>query len=303
MKSLEIQDTRVAWIGTGVMGSWMCRHVLSAGYSVTVYNRTRERAEHLVREGARSAGSPAEAAREADVVFSMVAFPRDVEEVYFGPEGILSATEAGMVLVDMTTTKPALARRIHEAAVEKGAAALDAPVSGGDVGARKADLSVMVGGDTEVVHAAMPLFSCMARDVVHQGGPGAGQHAKMCNQIVVAGTMTGVCESLVYGRRAGLDLEKVLSSIAGGAAGCWTLDNLAPRILKQDFDPGFFVEHFIKDMEIALEEAENMNLRLPGLALVRDLYMELVEAGQGRKGTQALYLALQRLDGRDAGQA
>ena len=289
--------TRVAWIGTGVMGVSLCGHVLEKGYAVTVFNRTQGKARPLIERGARWAASPAEAAREADVVFTMVGFPADVREVYLGAQGILAAARSGAILVDMTTTEPSLAREISAAAREKGTWAVDAPVSGGDVGARNATLSIMVGGEKEAVDGVMPLLEILGRKIVRQGGPGAGQHTKMCNQIVIAGTMIGMCESLLYGRKAGLELETMLSSIAGGAAACWALDNLAPRILKRNFDPGFFVEHFIKDMEIAPKEARAMNLALPGLALVHQLYVAVRAQGHGKKGTHALMLALEHLAG------
>ncbi len=289
--------TRVAWIGTGVMGAPMCGHLLDAGYAVTVHNRTKAKAEPLVNRGARWADSPAEAARNAQVVVTMVGFPEDVREVYLGKNGVLQAAQEGSVLVDMTTTEPRLAREIAEAAEAKGLFAVDAPVSGGDVGAREATLSIMVGGDPKAVEALRPLLEILGRNIVYQGPPGSGQHAKMCNQIVIAGTMIGVCEALVYGARAGLDLKTVLRSIARGAAGCWTLDNLAPRMLQRNFDPGFFVEHFIKDMGIALKESEQMGLSLPGLALVHQLYLSVKALGHGKKGTHALLLALEHLAG------
>lgn len=291
------RQTRLGWVGTGVMGRWMCQHLMDAGYPATVHTRTREKARPLIERGAAWAESPAEAAEDSDVVFSMVGFPGDVEAVYFGSRGILEVPGEGRVLVDMTTTQPSLAVRIAEAAAERGARAVDAPVSGGDVGARKAQLSIMVGGDAEAVERVMPLLECMGRRIVHQGPAGAGQHTKMCNQIVIAGTMIGVCESLVYGRRAGLDLEVMLSSVSGGAAACWSLDNLAPRILRGDFSPGFFVDHFVKDMGIALEEARRMRIALPGLALVHQLYVAVQANGRGRSGTQALMLALEQMAG------
>jgi 3-hydroxyisobutyrate dehydrogenase len=275
----------------------MCQHLMDAGYPATVHTRTREKARPLIERGAAWSESPAEAAEGSDVVFSMVGFPGDVEAVYFGSRGILEVPGEGRVLVDMTTTQPSLAVRIAEAAAERGARAVDAPVSGGDVGARKAQLSIMVGGDAEAVERVMPLLECMGRRIVHQGPAGAGQHTKMCNQIVIAGTMIGVCESLVYGRRAGLDLEVMLSSVSGGAAACWSLDNLAPRILRGDFSPGFFVDHFVKDMGIALEEARRMRIALPGLALVHQLYVAVQANGRGRSGTQALMLALEQMAG------
>ena len=284
----EPGKTRVGWIGTGVMGRWMCEHVLNKGFTVTVYNRTKAKAQPLLDKGAQWANSPKEVAEKSDVVFTIVGFPSDVREVYFGENGILAGTRAGMILVDMTTTEPSLAKEIYEAAKAKGATALDAPVSGGDVGAREARLSIMVGGDKDAFEAILPLFEAMGKNIVYQGGPGAGQHTKMCNQIVIAGTMIGVCEALLYGYKAGLNLETMLQSISKGAAACWTLDNLAPRILRRNFDPGFFVEHFVKDMEIALKEAAAMNLSLPGLALVHQLYVALKAQGHGKKGTHAL---------------
>jgi len=287
----------LGWIGTGIMGRSMCGHLLAAGSPVTVFSRTRAKADPLVAEGAAWADSPAAVARASDIVFTMVGVPADVREVYFGRDGILSALEPGAIAVDMTTTEPSLAIEIASAAVAKGARAVDAPVSGGDVGARNATLSIMVGGDLDAVTAVRPLFERLGKNIVHQGAPGAGQHTKMCNQIVIAGTMIGVCESLVYGAKAGLNLETMLSSIKSGAAGCWTLENLAPRVLKRNFDPGFLVEHFIKDMGIALAEARRMNLALPGLALVQQLYIAVQAQGHGRKGTHALVLALEHLSG------
>jgi len=290
----------LGWIGTGIMGRSMCGHLLAKGYPVTVYSRTRERAAALLDQGARWASSPEEVAAASDVVFSMVGFPADVRDVYFGPSGVLRAIRAGAIAVDMTTTQPSLAKEIAAAAKERRASAVDAPVSGGDVGARNATLSIMVGGAPDAVDRVTPLFAIMGKNIVHQGGPGAGQHTKMCNQIVIAGTMIGVCESLVYGARAGLNLETMLGSIRSGAAGCWTLENLAPRVLKRNFDPGFLVEHFIKDMGIALDEAGRMNVAMPGLALVHQLYVALRAQGHGRLGTHALMLALEQLSGADA---
>jgi len=286
---------KLGWIGTGIMGRSMCGHLLAAGHEIAVYTRTREKAQPLLDAGASWAASPRDAAAGAEIVFTMVGFPADVREVYFGEAGLLGAAKRGQLFVDMTTTEPSLAVEIATAARAKEAAAVDAPVSGGDVGARNATLSIMVGGDTDDVARVRPLFELMGKNIVRQGGPGAGQHTKMCNQIVIAGTMIGVCESLVYAARAGLDPETMLSSIRSGAAGCWTLDNLAPRVVTRNFDPGFFVEHFIKDMGIALEEARRMNLALPGLALVHQLYVAVQAQGHGRKGTHALVLALEHL--------
>jgi len=288
-------ETPIGWIGTGVMGFSICNHVLKKGYGVTVYNRTKSKAQPLLDYGARWAETSREVAEQSQVVFTMVGFPEDVREVYFGESGILAGCKAGTVLVDMTTTSPSLAGEIYQVASSKSVHAIDAPVSGGDVGARAGTLSIMVGGDEEVVTTIMPLLEIMGRQIVHQGGAGSGQHAKMCNQIVIASTIIGVCECLLYGYKAGLDLETMLRSITKGAAACWTLDNMAPRILKRDFDPGFFIEHFIKDMRIALDEAQRLNIALPGLALVHQLYVALRAQGHGKLGTQALMLALEEL--------
>ncbi len=295
MTATSPEHTRIGWIGTGVMGQSICGHLLAAGYRSTIYSRTREKAEPLLARGAAWADSPREVAEASDVVLTMVGFPRDVRDVYFASDGVIAGTRPGSLLVDMTTTEPTLAREIEEAARARGAGAVDAPVSGGDVGARNRTLSLMVGGEPDAVAAVMPIFEMLGRNIVHQGGPGAGQHTKMCNQIVIAGTMIGVCESLVYAAKAGLDPERMLQSIRSGAAGCWTLENLAPRILNGDFEPGFIVEHFIKDMGIALAEAGRMGIAMPGLALVHQLYHALQAQGHGRRGTQALVLALERM--------
>ncbi len=268
---------------------------MDKGFAMTVYNRSRDKAEALIDKGAKWVSSPYEVAKASDVVFTMLGFPKDVEEVYMGKEGIFSGVNKGSFIVDMTTTSPSLAKQIDALAKEKGVHAVDAPVSGGDVGARSATLSIMVGGAPEVVEKIKPLLEVMGKIIVHQGPAGSGQHAKMCNQIVIAGTMIGVCESLIYGYKAGLDMKTMLSSISGGAAACWALDNMAPRILKRDFNPGFFVEHFIKDMGIALDEAKRMELVLPGLALANQLYMSVLAHGGGKSGTQALMLALEQM--------
>ena len=287
--------TRIGWIGTGVMGASMCRHFLKNGYQVTVFTRSRAKADILVQDGANWAESPKAVAGRADVVFSMLGFPSDVREVYLGERGLLAQPKPGQVFVDMTTSQPTLAREIAEAAQAKEAYALDAPVSGGDVGGRTGSLSIMIGGAVEAVEAVKPLLELIGKTIVYQGGAGAGQHTKMCNQIVCCATMIGVCESLLYGYKAGLDLETMIRAVSGGAAACWMIENVAPRILKRDFDPGFFVEHFVKDMGIALDEAQRMNLVLPGLALVHQLYLAVQAQGHGRLGTQALMLALERL--------
>jgi len=299
--NIDPKTTKLGWIGTGVMGRWMCQHLMDLGYGLTVFNRTASKAQPLIDDGATWADSPSEVAAASDVVFTIVGFPPDVREVYLGDNGILKGANAGSIIVDMTTTEPSLAQEIYAVAKEQNISSVDAPVSGGDVGAREARLSIMVGGDDDAVEAIMPLFSAMGKNIVHQGGAGAGQHTKMCNQITISGTMIGVCEGLIYGHKAGLDLETMLSSISGGAAACWSLDNLAPRVLKRNFDPGFFVEHFIKDMSIALDEARKMNLSLPGLALVHQLYTAVQAQGHGRLGTQALLLALEQMSGTEVG--
>jgi 3-hydroxyisobutyrate dehydrogenase len=286
---------KVGWIGTGVMGASMCGHLLAAGHEVTVYNRTREKAQGLLERGASWADSPAEAAARADAVFTIVGYPADVREVILGEDGVLAGATPGAVIVDMTTSEPSLAVEIAAAAAERGVDALDAPVSGGDVGARNATLSIMVGGDAAALERVRPLLETMGKTIVHQGGPGAGQHTKMVNQTLIATGMIGVCEALLYAYRAGLDLETVLASVAGGAAGSWSLSNYGPRMLAGDFDPGFMVEHFVKDMGIALAEARRMNLSLPGLALAEQLYVALMAQGHGRKGTHSLILALAQL--------
>jgi 3-hydroxyisobutyrate dehydrogenase len=295
MRAFEPRETKIGWIGTGVMGRWMCEHLMNAGCSAGVYNRTRAKAQPLLDKGARWADSPRAAAEGADVVFTMVGFPPDVREVVLGPQGTLAGAKPGAVLVDMTTTEPSLAQEIYAKAKEKSVVSVDAPVSGGDVGAREARLAIMVGGDEDVIEALMPLFRTMGQNIGRQGGPGAGQHTKMCNQVVIAGTIIGVCEALLYGYKAGLDLNTMIETISKGAASCWTLSNLGPRIVKGNFDPGFFVEHFIKDMSIALAEAKTMGLSLPGLALVHQLYLAVQAQGHGRKGTHALMLALESL--------
>lgn len=293
---------RIGWIGTGVMGVSMCGHIMARAASVTVHNRTRDKAKPLLDRGAMWADTPRQVAEASDVVFTMVGFPRDVREVYMGKNGVLEGARPGTILVDMTTTEPSLAREIDAAARAQGAHAVDAPVSGGDVGAREARLSIMVGGEAQIVERIRPLLETMGKTIVHQGPAGAGQHAKMCNQIQIAGTMVGMCESLIYARKAGLDVETMLRSISGGAAGCWSLDNLAPRICQRNFDPGFFVDHFVKDMGIALEEAKRMNLPLPGLALAHQLYVAVQALGHGRKGTHALMLAIEHIGGMQDGQ-
>ena len=298
---------KIGWIGTGIMGSSMCKHLIEGGHSAVVYNRTRSKTDSLVALGAKYASSPAEVAKASDVVFTMVGFPTDVENVYFGPEGIFKGISelvgaggcgshskvangagVGPILVDMTTTKPSLAVKIYEKAKELGLEALDAPVSGGDSGARNATLSIMVGGEASTLAKVEPLFKLMGKSIVLEGGAGAGQHTKMANQIQIAGTMVGLCEALAYSKAAGLDLETMVATISKGAAGCFSLDSYAPRIIKGDYAPGFIVEHFVKDMKIAIEESRRMGLQLKGLELVESMYEELCAKGYGRCGTQAL---------------
>ncbi|HEY0845136.1 MAG TPA: NAD(P)-dependent oxidoreductase [Noviherbaspirillum sp.] len=280
---------RVGFIGLGIMGRSMAGHILDAGYPLHVYNRSRDKADELLARGATWCDTPGDVAAAADIVISMVGFPHDVEEIYLGEKGIVARAAPGAVLIDMTTSSPALAERIAAEAAKKGCHAIDAPVSGGDIGAREAKLAIMVGGDAAAFEKALPVLQCMGKNIVLQGGPGAGQHTKMCNQIVIASTIMGVCEGLAYGKRAGLDLDTVLKSIGGGAASGFQLNILGARIINGDFAPGFFIEHFIKDLGIALEEGKRMQLDLPGLALARKLYEQLAAQGYGRNGTQALF--------------
>ncbi len=291
--------TRIGWIGTGVMGSSMCGHLLAAGYQVTVFNRTREKAQPLIDRGASFAETPRQVAEASDVIFTIVGFPRDVREVTLGSHGTLEGARPGSILVDMTTSEPSLAQEIDQAARAKGVASIDAPVSGGDVGAKEARLSIMIGGDADAVAAVTPLFEKMGKTIVHQGPAGAGQHTKMVNQILIATNMIGVCEALLYGYKAGLDLNTVLQSVSSGAAGSWSLSNLGPRMINRRFEPGFFVEHFLKDMGIALAESRRMGLALPGLALAEQLYRAVQAQGHGRDGTHALILALASLSAID----
>jgi len=293
----EAKNVRIGWIGTGVMGRWMCQHAMAAGHPATVYNRSADKAQPLVDLGAKLARTPKEVAENSDVVFAIVGFPKDVREVFLSEEGALAGSKPGTILVDMTTSEPSLAVEIYEAAKAKGVKSLDAPVSGGDVGAKNAALSIMIGGDKDVVDAVTPIFQTMGKTIVHQGAAGAGQHTKMVNQILISSNMIALCEGLLYGYKAGLDLETVFKSVSVGAAGSKALEVLGPRILARNFEPGFYVEHFIKDMGIALAEAEKMHLSLPGLGLAKQLYEALRAQGFGRKGTQGLMLALETLNG------
>ncbi len=279
----------IGFIGTGVMGRSMASHLLDAGHMLHVYNRTKPKAADLLDRGATWQQTPAAIAGKCNVIFTIVGFPQDVEEVYFGDDGILGAMQQGTIVVDMTTSQPDLAVRIAEEAHRRGGLALDAPVSGGDTGAREGTLSIMIGGDREAYERVLPLMEHMGGNIVYQGGPGSGQHCKMCNQIAIASNMMGVCEAVAYARQAGLDPQTVLKSISAGAAGSWSLSNLAPRILKGNFDPGFYVKHFIKDMVIASQSADGMGLPTPGLDLAKNLYQQLAANGHDDEGTQALY--------------
>ena len=292
-------STRLGWVGTGVMGSSMCGHLMAKGFAMTVYNRSRGKAQPLIDKGASWAATLRQVAQQSDVVFAIVGFPKDVREVFLGGEGLLAGAKSGSVLVDMTTSEPSLAVEIYEAAKAKGVHAIDAPVSGGDIGAREARLSIMIGGDREVVEALDPCWQAMGKTIIHQGPAGSGQHTKAVNQTLIASGMIGVCEALLYAHKAGLDLTTVLQSVAPGAAGSWSLSNLGPRIIANNFDPGFYVEHFLKDMKIALDEANRMGLALPGLALARQLYTALAAQGHARSGTHALELALASMSGID----
>lgn len=291
--------TKVGWIGTGVMGHSMAGHLLAKGFDVAVTTRTKAKAQPLLDRGAGWADTPKALAERSDVIFAIVGFPKDVREVFLGKDGALAGSKAGNILVDMTTSEPSLAVEIAEAAKKKGVHSVDAPVSGGDVGAKEARLSIMIGGDREIVDALQPCWEAMGKTIVHQGPPGAGQHTKMVNQTLIASGMVGVCEALLYGYKAGLDLETVLKSVSTGAAGSWSLSNLGPRMMANNFDPGFFVEHFIKDMGIALAESRRMGLSMPGLALAEQLYQSVKAKGWGRNGTHALMLALAEMSGID----
>ncbi|MBU9710867.1 NAD(P)-dependent oxidoreductase [Evansella tamaricis] len=279
----------VGFIGTGVMGKSMASHLIKGGYDVQVYNRTKGKTDELLRQGARWCETVAELAKRSDVIITIVGYPYDVEEVYLGENGILSNAKPGSYVIDMTTSTPQLAQKIHSTGKGRGIFTLDAPVSGGDIGAREARLAIMVGGDQKAFQTVMPIFSLLGENIQYQGPAGSGQYTKMANQIAIASTMMGVAESLAYAKKAGLDQRKVLESISTGAAGSFSLSKLAPRMLDGDFEPGFYIKHFIKDMKIALDSAEEMELELPGLSLAKQLYEELAIGGEENSGTQAIY--------------
>lgn len=284
-----VEKPTVGFVGLGVMGKSMAGHILAAGYPLFVYTRTKSKAEPLLQKGAKWADSPKELAEKASVIFTIVGFPQDVEEVYLGENGLITNGRKHSYLVDMTTSSPTLARKLYEEGKKKGISVLDAPVSGGDIGAREARLAIMVGGDKEAFDYVCPLFEIMGKNITYLGGAGAGQHTKMANQVAIASGMIGVCEALVYAKKAGLDVQKVVDTISTGAAASFSLSSYAPRILREDYSPGFFIKHFIKDMTIALNEAEKMGIPLPGLSLAKQMYEKLAAQGEENSGTQALY--------------
>jgi 3-hydroxyisobutyrate dehydrogenase len=288
---------RIGWIGTGVMGRSMCAHLIKAGLTASVYTRTKDKAADLLAAGAAWKASPREVAAASDAVFTMVGFPSDVEEVYLGPQGVLAGARRGSVVIDMTTSAPALAVRIHAEAASRGVAALDAPVSGGDVGAREAKLAIMVGGEQAAYDQVLPLFRHMGETIALMGGPGAGQHTKMVNQILIASAMIGTVEALLYAKKAGLGAEAVIDVVGKGAASSFTINNLGRRIARGNFEPGFYIKHFIKDMGIVLDEARRMRLSLPGLSLVNQLYLAAQAEGLENLGTQGLYKVMERMNG------
>ena len=284
----SLSKPRIGFIGLGIMGQSMAGHLLAAGHDMTIYNRSPEKTEALVALGAKAVGTPAQVANQSDIVITMVGYPRDVEEIWLGSGGLIAHAKNAL-LIDMTTSSPALAIRLANIGSQAGHQVLDAPVSGGDVGAREAKLSIMVGGELSAFEKALPIFNLMGSKVVRMGDPGAGQHTKMSNQIVIASTIMGVSEGLAYAKRAGLDSQALLECIGGGAAGGFQLNMMGARIAKGDFAPGFFIEHFLKDLGIALHEAEQMGLDLPGATLARKLYDQMANNGYGRLGTQALF--------------
>ena len=298
MTDLDAALPTIGWIGTGVMGGSMADRLLDRGYPMVVYNRTRSKCDPMVQRRAILATDPADVACRSDVVISIVGMPEDVREIYLGPAGVLSASENDIrcrTLIDMTTSRPDLAVEIHAAAAARAIDAIDAPVSGGDVGARGGTLSIMVGGEADAIADVRPILEVLGRTIVHQGAAGSGQHTKMVNQILIAGTMMGMCEAIAYAERCGLNCDAVMQSVSGGAAGSWSLDNLAPRILQNDFEPGFFIEHFVKDLRIALDQADQMNLAMPTLALAKQFYAAAMAGGWSRRGTQALQLVYRKL--------
>jgi 3-hydroxyisobutyrate dehydrogenase len=291
-----VEIKNIGWIGTGVMGRSMCLHLIEAGYKAFVYNRTKSKAKDLLDGGASWCENPKEVAGSSDCVFTIVGYPADVEQVILGEEGVLAGIKSGSILVEMTTSEPTLAKRIYEEAKAFSISVLDAPVSGGDVGARSGKLAIMVGGDRKIFDQVMPLFQLMGENIAYMGSAGAGQHTKMCNQIHIATTMIGVVECLLYAYKAGVDLEEMIAVVGSGAAASWSLNNYGPRIAKGNFDPGFFIKHFVKDMDIALKEARRMKLSLPGLALAHQFYVSAMAIGLENMGTHGLYKLFERMN-------
>ncbi|TSB47757.1 NAD(P)-dependent oxidoreductase [Alkalicoccobacillus porphyridii] len=283
------KDVSIGFIGTGVMGKSMARNLLHAGYPVHVFSRTKSKAEELLNEGATWHDAPDELVMHCDVLISMVGYPKDVEQIYLGSNGILQSAKPETVFIDMTTSSPMLAKEIEAEAKKHDCYSLDAPVSGGDIGARDGKLSIMVGGDADIFERVQPMLAVLGTNVVHQGESGAGQHTKMSNQIAIASTMMGACEAIKYAERSGLDPNTVLKSIESGSAGSWSLSNLGPRIIQENYEPGFYVKHFIKDMGIAIQSAEEMGLKLYGLELAKALYSDLANKGEENSGTHALF--------------
>ncbi|CCO11856.2 NAD(P)-dependent oxidoreductase [Carnobacterium maltaromaticum] len=279
---------KIGFIGVGVMGASIVKHLLKDGYEVNIYNRTKSKADEVVSLGAIWQDTPKAVTIESDIVFTIVGYPKDVEEVYYSEDGIFAGATSEKILVDMTTSTPSLAQKIFATGRERKIEVLDAPVSGGDLGAKNGTLTIMVGGTKEAYQIVEPIFNVFSGKVKLQGAAGSGQHTKMANQIMIAGTMVGMSELLVYANAAGLELESVLDTVGGGSAQNWSLTNYAPRILREDFTAGFFVKHFVKDLKIALAEAEKMDIQLPGTSLAKELYEKLENQGHGNDGTQAL---------------
>jgi 3-hydroxyisobutyrate dehydrogenase len=291
-----MESKNIGWIGTGVMGKSMCLHLINSGNTAYIYNRTKQKAAELLEKGAFWCDSPEEVAEKSEIIFSIVGFPEDVEKIILDEKGVLKSAKQGSVIVDMTTSSPILAKKIYEICKNKGIYSLDAPVSGGDIGAREGKLAIMVGGDRDVYDKALPFFKIMGENIAYMGKAGAGQHTKMSNQILIAGTMIGVVESLLYAYKTGMNLDSVIDVIGKGAASSWSINNLGKRIAKGDFDPGFFIKHFIKDMGIALDEAKRINLALPGLSLAHQFYIAATSLGYENLGTQGLYKVFQKMN-------
>jgi 3-hydroxyisobutyrate dehydrogenase len=289
MKKCDPSTTRIGFVGTGVMGKSMASNLMKAGYSLSVFTRTKAKARDLIDRGARWFDTAGDLSAESDVIITMVGYPADVEEIYLGAQGVVAQAKPETICIDTTTSSPSLAQRICAAAYDRGIFVLDAPVSGGDIGARDGTLSIMVGGNRDAFDAAMPVFSAMGKNIVLQGAAGSGQHAKMANQIAVGAGMVAVCESLAYAQRAGLDPEAVLKSIAGGAAGSWAFTNMAPRILGGEFGPGFYIRHFVKDLRIARDASRRMQFKAPGLEMVMKLYEKMAAEKMSELGIHALF--------------